>query len=374
MDQRRRWVTPGIDLPPAMPRFGTKMDQTMEHAKPIADAQLSGAIGHSTAGGPSADWLVRYPVLRNTRGVLVTGSHRSGTTWVGRMLAAAPRLEYIHEPFKPGWVLPYTFTRSEIWFPYIAGHNGGEWERPVRKTLTFDYDWSFTYRDNPGLMQAWKATSRWVRWTSRKVRGHRPLIKDPIAFFATPWLADRFGLDVVMMVRHPAAFCSSIKLKNWVFDWTQWTGQEELMAGPLAPFAADIARSARRPDEDIIDQAILQWRVFHHVIDVYRKHRPDWLYVRHEDLSLDPIAGYRRMYEHCKLDWTPHAERTIRESSAEGNLKDAAVAGKSTHYVQLDSASNIRNWQKRLSAEEIRRIRTGTEDVGHKFYTDADWA
>ena len=39
-------------------------------------------------------------------GVLVTGSHRSGTTWVGQILGLAPGLCYLHEPFKPCWDPP----------------------------------------------------------------------------------------------------------------------------------------------------------------------------------------------------------------------------------------------------------------------------
>jgi len=31
--------------------------------------------------------------------ILVTGSHRSGTTWAGRSLVLAPNTAYIHEPF-----------------------------------------------------------------------------------------------------------------------------------------------------------------------------------------------------------------------------------------------------------------------------------
>ena len=33
--------------------------------------------------------------------ILVTGAHRSGTTWVGKMLALAPGVAYLHEPFSP---------------------------------------------------------------------------------------------------------------------------------------------------------------------------------------------------------------------------------------------------------------------------------
>jgi hypothetical protein len=322
---------------------------------------------------PATEPTLRFPPLANTRGVLVTGSHRSGTTWVGKMLATAPNVAYIHEPFKPGWSLPYTFTRADLYFQHVAGHNAARWEPDVLRTLRFNYSWAHTYREAPGLRQAFKATSKWARWNSRRYRGHRPLLKDPIALFATPWLADRFGMDAVVMIRHPAAFCSSIKLKRWTFDFKQWVCQTELMDTLLVPFRDEIAAKAEKND-DLIDQAILQWRVFHHVIDVYRKARPDFLYVRHEDLSLDPVGGFRKMFEHCKLEWTPASEKTIRESSDEGNLKDANAAGKSTHFVQLDAKANVKNWQKRLSADEVRRIRAGTEDVSPLFYTDADWA
>jgi hypothetical protein len=33
--------------------------------------------------------------------ILVTGSHRSGTTWAGQMVAAAPHTAYIHKPLNP---------------------------------------------------------------------------------------------------------------------------------------------------------------------------------------------------------------------------------------------------------------------------------
>lgn len=350
-----------------------KVGQTGAPAAAGATQELRPAVSQALRGpaGP----VPRYEPLAQTGGILVTGSHRSGTTWVGRMLATAPKVDYIHEPFKPGWALPYTFTRSDLWFPYIAAHNGRAWEQDTLRTLRFEYSWRQKYAEAPSVRQAWTAASKWARWNSRRVRGHRPLIKDPIALFAAPWLADRFGVDVVVMIRHPAAFVSSIKLKRWRFDWTHWTRQPELMQTLLAPFAADIeARTHNPAGEDLVDQAILQWRVFHHVIDVYRSARPDWLFVRHEDLSLDPVGGYREMFGRLGLSWTPACEAIVRQSSDEGNLKDAAAAGKSTHFVQLDAKANVRNWQQRLSAEEVARVRRGTEDVSPLFYTDEDWA
>ena len=71
--------------------------------------------------------------------------------------------------------------------------------------------------------------------------------------------------------------------------------------------------------------------------------------------------------------YAPDCERAVRESSDSGNCKDAAAAGKSTRFCKVDSAANVRNWQHRLTADEVRRVRIGTEDVAHHFYADADW-
>src|SRR5690349_12629876 len=48
--------------------------------------------------------------------ILVTGTHRSGTTWIGRIIAADPSIGYIHEPFTLGCrrgVFPY---RIPYWY------------------------------------------------------------------------------------------------------------------------------------------------------------------------------------------------------------------------------------------------------------------
>ena len=166
------------------------------------------------------------PIPARTRapaaGILVTGSHRSGTTWVGKMLAEAEGLCYLHEPFKPKWDPPYVWTHFDTWFLHVGRHNASEHERAVARTLGLRYSWRRHFGQDPSLRQLWTSTDHWLRWAGHRLRGRRPLVKDPIALFAAPWLADRFNLDVVAMIRHPAAFASSIKLKRWHFDFDHW--------------------------------------------------------------------------------------------------------------------------------------------------------
>jgi LPS sulfotransferase NodH len=55
--------------------------------------------------------------------ILVTGTHRSGTTWVGKMLAADACTAYISEPLnvlhRPGVFRP----KVKYWYQYICEDN-----------------------------------------------------------------------------------------------------------------------------------------------------------------------------------------------------------------------------------------------------------
>ena len=60
------------------------------------------------------------------RPILVTGGHRTGTTWVGKMLAASGEAAYISEPLnvlhRPGVMS----TPVRHWYTYICPENEAE--------------------------------------------------------------------------------------------------------------------------------------------------------------------------------------------------------------------------------------------------------
>jgi hypothetical protein len=49
------------------------------------------------------------------------------------------------------------------------------------------------------------------------------------------------------------------------------------------------------------------------------------------------------------------------------------LSRKKVHSVKLDSRANMDNWKKRLTPEEINRIRTMTEEISSFYYSDAEW-
>ena len=73
------------------------------------------------------------------RPILVTGAHRSGTTWVGAMLALSPRIGLIHEPFSPITPPGVSSAPFDRFFRYVTAENEGPYVEPFERLLRFRY-------------------------------------------------------------------------------------------------------------------------------------------------------------------------------------------------------------------------------------------
>jgi hypothetical protein len=198
----------------------------------------------------------------------------------------------------------------------------------------------------------------------------RPLLKDPIAVFSAEWLASTFDMDIVVMIRHPAAFASSLKRLNWTHDFSHFLAQPLLMRDYLQPFEAEIREYSTR-EHDVIDQAALLWRLIYHVVAEYQKKHTNWVFLRHEDISRKPVDSFENLFHQLDLEFTDSVRREVLEYSDSSNPKEAP--GKSPLYVKLNSHENLEIWKRRLTTAEIRRIRDSVEDVCSIFYDDEDW-
>jgi hypothetical protein len=300
--------------------------------------------------------------------ILVTGTHRSGTTWVGKMLAADAMTAYISEPLnvlhRPG----VFHARVRHWYQYICEENEAEYLPAFEKLLRFDYHLWDEIRSLRSRRDFLRMGRDFLIFYNGLMRGLRPLLKDPFAVFSTPWFAKRLNCKVVITVRHPAAFASSLKRLHWPFDFQDLLDQPLLMRDHLEPYRAEM--QSIQP-EDVIGQSALLWKLIYRAVHATRESNPDFLIVRHEDLSRDPIAGYRDLYRTLGLEFTSRVEKFILNSSSSEN--PAENSRKKVHGFKLDSRANVNVWKKRLSVAEIDRIRKMTEEVAPLFYSEAEW-
>lgn len=300
--------------------------------------------------------------------ILVTGAHRSGTTWVGRMLAANLQTAYISEPLNVLHRRGVYGADVKHWYQYITSENEAEYLPAFRELLSFRYHLFAEL----GSLRSQKDLMRMGRdllvFMNGKLRGQRPLLKDPFAVFSTPWFAQQLNCKVVITIRHPGGFASSLKRLNWPFDFDDLLNQPMLMRDHLE---ADREEMRAIQKDDIVGQSALLWRMIYRSVHATRSLFPDFKIVRHEDLSLDPVAGYASLYETLGLTFDEKVRDTILNSSSSENPTE--LSKKKVHSVKLDSRANMDNWKKRLTPEEITRIRKLTEDVSHLFYSDNEW-
>jgi hypothetical protein len=302
--------------------------------------------------------------------ILVTGAHRSGTTWVGKMLTVGGEAAYISEPLNV-WHRPGVFLSPvPFWYFCISTENESEYLKDLRNTLAYRYHLGAEISSLRSIKDIGRmGRDTWI-FLQGRLRQQRPLIKDPFALFAAPWFADRLGCQVVITVRHPAAFASSLKRLNWLFDFNHFLAQPVLMRNFLEPYREEIEVLARAPG-DCINNACLLWKIIYSVARDFTQSIPHLNIVRHEDLSLDPLAGFQALYAELDLTFNDSAIKGIQKSSSIENPGE--LSRKKTHSVRLDSKTNLNNWKKRLSPEEVRQVRSLTDEVAAYYYPNFNW-
>lgn len=125
------------------------------------------------------------------KNILVTGSHRSGSTWTGQVLARAPGVHYIHEPFNVGF--PRYRSPLTCWFEYLDSSLPEQAQRvrtyldsfvtPFHKQKLARVFRSPTFKDALlGLKDLFDGLG-----------ASRHVIKDPIAIMSAAWIYETFG-------------------------------------------------------------------------------------------------------------------------------------------------------------------------------------
>jgi hypothetical protein len=305
--------------------------------------------------------------------ILVTGSHRSGSTWVGAVLALAPGTGYVHEPFNTKTRAGICDLRFPSDFFQVTRATEAAYLPALRDTLAWRYALAAEARSLRSPRDALRMLRDFAYFETRRRRGDRVVMKDPLALFSAEWLAETFDMPVVVLIRHPAAFAASLIAAGWTnFRFETLLAQEGLMRDRLAPFRAEVAAAAAaRPAP--LEVAILLWRLIHHHIRLLARDQPDWIFLRHEDLSRDPAPAFREVFRRLGLPFDAGTAARIAAMSAQDGGRAALSIFGTRRRVVRNSRDAVAQFRRRLDAAEIARVREGAADVWPAFYGEGDW-
>lgn len=280
--------------------------------------------------------------------------HRSGTTWVGRMLTASREAVYFHEPLNPACAPALLGLPVETRYLYITEENEGDYLEAFRRLLELPL----------AARRAEHSRRQRARRIGRLLHGRlthaRALLKDPFAVFSAPWFTQRLGAEVVVVVRHPLAMAGSSKRLAWGFD-TRWLlRQPLLLRDRLESFRPEL----ESPPTNIVGQAVLLWRLVYRVVRDYAGELPLLRVVRHEDLSRDPLGEFERLYDALGLSFNGRAVRAIERTTSPRNPPESSE----TDSIELHSRASLETWKNRLTQEEVERVRAETDELARSFY------
>lgn len=304
--------------------------------------------------------------MQNAPPILVTGAHRSGTTWMGKMLSIPSRIAYIHEPFNKVYTSTGYGIQPHYWFQYIDERNEHLYYPKMLSTLNFKLICparaKFRSIDDVKIY-----IKRNLEFLNYQFKDKRPLLKDPIALFSTPWLNQHFNCQPVILIRHPAAFVYSLKKQNWHFDFNELYYQHNLMNDCL-PHYKDIVKSFANNQYSLLDQAILLWKISHDRILSFQKQYENWIYIKHDEIAKAPLRGFQSLYQQLQIPFTEKVKQTIENYSQSQNNESKAT--NAVNHIQRDSESTTEEWKSGLASSEITYLFKEVEYLADKFYPE----
>ncbi|MFG2076585.1 sulfotransferase [Nonomuraea maritima] len=292
--------------------------------------------------------------------VLVTGLPRSGTSWVGRMLAAGGELVYVNEPLNPQHppgrcpgVLNAQVTHR---FQYICDDNAADWLPAFRDTVALRYRWLAELRANRSPYDLARLVRYGTAFTYGRLTGRRALLDDPFAVLSAGWFARALGCRVIALVRDPVTFVASWQRLGWTVYF------HELLEQPLLvrdhPEVLELR--ALVGSQDRIAKAAALWRVTRTILD----RTPGILVAPYESLAADPLPAFRRLYDYAGLTWTRTAEHRITQACLHPDTAPVPrsftwTGASRTAYRPMNSAHSLTT-PTTLTPTEITRIQALT--------------
>lgn len=306
--------------------------------------------------------------------ILVTGVIRSGTTFLGKVLSLPWSVAYLHEPFNGGYRLP---DRQRFQRRYVRPEADAETIRAYRDHLAplFRYDFA--------LETAVHASDAWHKKLAKRMVGSRgpfylrlarlnpwrqaAVIKDPLAKVPAEFLHRQFGVQPVVVVRHPVSLAASLQRVEWYPEVKDFASRPRL----LEDYFADDPAFFQREWPSRFLESMGHWRAAYKML-LAQAERHGWPVVTHEALCEHPLEEFQQLYDTLGLPWSERVARKVQKMTGSGNSAEAS--GGQAMDLQRDSARLFEMRRDAIPKNKRRAIFEIVSDVALPIYSRDSFA
>jgi hypothetical protein len=269
----------------------------------------------------------------------VAGTARSGTTWLGDILAWQLHGRIMFEPFHARKVKPFS---QYHYFHYM---------RPDEKDEVLG---AFCQRLFSGDIR-----DRWVDSYVEVLSPQYRIVKEIRANLMLKWIQNHFPqVRQLFIIRHPCAVVLSRMTLNWDTDRDiePFLAQPKLVEDFLGE-KMDVIKGALSPEEK---HAVI-WCVTN-LIPLRQFQNGELNVLFYEHLCSQPYEEFTRLFQSLQIDYQDSLFNILKAPSTTAKLTSAVVVGEDT----------LSHWQSRLHSKQIDKILNVVEAFGlEQLYGDS---
>lgn len=266
--------------------------------------------------------------------IILAGSGRSGTTWLGNIIAANPNMRILFEPFD------YRRVPEAKVLPLLAY---------ARPNETYPEWTNFMYKALTGQIE-----NEWINQQGKRRWAWKRLIKAIRVNMMLGWIDQNFNPKIVFTTRHPCAVILSRLKLDWDPHINIFLEQNQLVQDYLEPYM-DIILSAQT---EVQKQAV-GWCI-ENLVPLRQLSHYNWVFCTYEELYRNPEQEADRILSALDIRKTWFTQRAIKKVSMV-TRPDSAV------YSQQDPLSA---WKNQLSKQDIDTILTVIQAFNITLYSD----
>lgn len=265
--------------------------------------------------------------------ILLLSYPRSGSSWVGDILAASTEIAYLFEP---------------VTSPYQKYHHG-----PALADLSDPVVYQ-SYRQYSqdafgGIPTMDRYPGEILRGFSLIGRRHRRLLVKEVNPRAAGFYCERYRPLVLFLIRHPAAVALSFWNMGWLAGSDVQLEAASLKGDAWEKFGYAYGTTIKSALEIIEKLAVPHKTLFY------------------EQLASDPLAEFAKVFEYMRVAIPENYEHIIDEYCFSGTVTQG-------YPTRLVSKKMIAKWKNKLTPDAIASIRRGYFRSRLDFYqSDADW-
>ncbi len=304
--------------------------------------------------------------------ILITGTLRSGATFIGHILRKARSTVYVREPFNPG----NGIVGVDCNLPYIRSENSNDkYIRLIDDLFNFKASYKKNYSKDGNLKKIAKFFLGTRANMVYKFGGifnkntSRLLIKDCHAAFLSEYMSQK-DCQVIVTVRHPGAVMASFKQLGWLFSFNSTLLDRQAFFRRYFT-EKEYMKLIQYKQRSFAVQVGLMWISIYKVLTSYSRRQPSFLTIKHENVCLKPDENFKKIFKWCNLEYTNSIRKEILKKTKSANPINAR--NNAIHDLTRNSQKLVNHWKDSVTLKEKNILRKIAEPIAQFYYDGATW-